>query len=300
MNKRKILIIDDETNNQEIIEEYLKLGANAYHDVIRCNNDLEGIDALKKFYKNIDVILLDRMMPLMPGVEFLKAWNNDPHLKSIPVIILIASNEQEYLLEGFKLGVYHYLVKPYSPATLNSVVRVAIDFYTKQRELTHEVANSKTLFKYVNQATFRIKTLEDAQLISVSLAQLFPNPDKVVLGISEILINAIEHGNLGISYEEKTELNLQCRWRDEVNKRLLLAENKDKEVIISYVREKNEITINTKDQGAGFDYTKYLSFDPRRSTDNHGRGIAFAHSLSFDTVEYIGKGNEVNCTVKIN
>ena len=136
---------------------------------------------------------------------------------------------------------------------------------------------TKTLFKYVNQATFKIKNLDDAQLISVSLAQLFPNPDKVVLGISEILINAIEHGNLGITYEEKTDLNLQCKWKDEVDRRLHLTENKDKEVIISYMKRNNEIILNTKDQGIGFDYSKYLEFDPGRSTDNHGRGIAFAH-----------------------
>ena len=104
MEIRKILVIDDEPNNREIIEEYLKLGPNASHEVIKCSDGLEGINTLKQHYNEIDVILLDRMMPVMSGVEFLKAWNNEPNIKNIPVIMQTASNEQEHLLEGFRLG----------------------------------------------------------------------------------------------------------------------------------------------------------------------------------------------------
>jgi anti-sigma regulatory factor (Ser/Thr protein kinase) len=209
-----------------------------------------------------------------------------------------ASTEREHLLEGFRLGVYHYLVKPFSPVVLNSIVKSAIDFYTKQRELMAEIKSSKTLLKYVDQAIFKIKSLEDADQISVSLARLFPNPDKVVLGISEILMNAVEHGNLGITYEEKSQLNMEARWKQEVDRRLNAPENINKEVTISYRKKNNEYILNIKDEGNGFDYAKYLDFDPTRSTHNHGRGIAFANNISFDCLEYLGKGNEVNCIVR--
>lgn len=294
---RKILAIDDELNNLEIIEEFIKLNPEIEHKIIKCQNGQEGFDVLMEEQHHIDVILLDRMMPIMDGVEFLKKLNNYPELKKIPVIMQTASTEKEHLLEGFQLGVYHYLVKPYSPSVLNSIVKAAIDFYTKQRELTAEVNNSKTLFKYVDQAIFKIKNLEDVDLISVSLARLFPNPDKVVLGISEMLINAVEHGNLGVTYEEKTDLNMNCKWRDEVERRLKLPENINKSVIVSFMKKNNETILNIKDEGIGFDYLKYLDYDPARSTDNHGRGIAFANSLSFDRIEYLGNGNEVNCSV---
>ncbi len=209
-----------------------------------------------------------------------------------------ASNDREHMQEGFELGVYHYLVKPYAPNILNSIVKAAIDFYSKERDLSAEVNNSKTLFKYVDHATFKIKSLEDVDLISISLARLFPKPEKVIFGISELLINAVEHGNLGITYDEKTELNMNCTWREEVERRLKLAENADKEVIISYHKRESETLLNIKDNGNGFEHKKYMDYDPMRSTDNHGRGIAFANNLSFDKVEYLGAGNEVNCTVR--
>ncbi|MBN9288381.1 MAG: hypothetical protein BGO43_14040 [Gammaproteobacteria bacterium 39-13] len=294
---RKILVIDDEINNLEIIEEFIKLSPELNHKIIKCQNGQEGLDALIEEQHHIDVVLLDRMMPIMDGVDFLKKMSAHPELKKIPVIMQTASTEKEHLLEGFQLGVYHYLVKPYSPSVLNSIVKAAVDFYTKQRELSAEVNNSKTLFKYVDQAVFKIKNLEDVDMISVSLARLFPNPDKVVLGISEMLINAVEHGNLGITYEEKTDLNMHCKWREEIEKRLNLPENSNKSVTVSYMKKNNEIIINIKDEGKGFDYIKYLDYDPARSTHNHGRGIAFANSLSFDRVEYVGVGNEVNCSV---
>lgn len=298
--ERKILIVDDDESNREIIEEYLKLGPNAGYQFIHCENGKIGLEKLIEYAEKVDVVLLDRMMPVMSGVEFLKEWGKDEKLKNIPVIMQTASNESEHLTEGFQLGVYHYLVKPYMPAVLNSVVKAAIDFYTMQRELSSAVSNSEGLFRYVDKATFKIRTINDAQSISVGLAQLFPNPNKVVVGISEILINSIEHGNLGITYDKKTDLNMQCQWKEEVERRLNLEENLEKMVIITYEKMKDKIILKMRDQGKGFNYEQYLEFDPRRSTDNHGRGIAFAQSLSFDEIQYVGNGNEVNCTVFLN
>jgi anti-sigma regulatory factor (Ser/Thr protein kinase) len=211
-----------------------------------------------------------------------------------------ASNVKEHLEEGFALGVTHYLVKPFSPVVLNSMVEAAINFYTKQRKLLSEVKRTSSIFKYVEKAEFIIKNLDDVEVMTSSLARLFPDPDRVILGISEMLTNAIEHGNIEITYDEKTQLNLTNSWREEVERRLVLPENKDKIVKVFYFRRKNEIILNIADQGNGFDFQKYLQFDPNRSTDNHGRGISYALNLSFDDLEYIGKGNEVNCKVNLN
>ncbi|MBF0127452.1 MAG: response regulator, partial [Magnetococcales bacterium] len=51
------------------------------------------------------------------------------------------------------------------------------------------------------------------------------------------------------------------------------------------------------DQGVGFDWQSYMEFNASRAFDNHGRGIAMAKGLSFDRVEYRGRGNEVMVTV---
>lgn len=295
---RKILLVEDNDNNMEIIEGFLKLGINCEHGIIKCKNGKEGWDALVAHCDVIDLILLDKMMPIMSGMEFLEKMKSHDEFNKIPIIMQTASTDKNDICESFKLGVYHFLAKPYSPTVFNSIVKAAIEFYTKQQEMQKAVKNTKTLFKYVNQANFKIKNINDANIISTSLASLFPHPDKVILGISEMLINAIEHGNLKITYDEKTDLNLASKWQEEVNNRLSLPENQDKFVTIDFHKNDDEIVLHIKDQGDGFDYNKYLDFDATRAMDNHGRGIAFANHICFDKVEYLGDGNEVKCVVK--
>lgn len=55
------------------------------------------------------------------------------------------------------------------------------------------------------------RMMPNTEYLTTFLANFFPNPGQVILGISELLINAIEHGNLGITYGEKTEFNVVCR-----------------------------------------------------------------------------------------
>lgn len=296
---RKILIIDDDEKSVKAACEFLKFGENANHKIVVAHNGQEGFDILAKQYAEIDVIMLDRIMPVMSGIEFMKKIADERKFKNIPVIMQTSSNDKEHLQEGFKLGIYHYLVKPYSPTVLNSIIKSAIEFNTKQRELMSEIKDSRVLFQYIEKASFKIRNLEEADLIGVSLASLFPNPNKVILGISEMLTNAIEHGNLGLTYEDKRNLQMQTKWVEEVKRRLAQPENANKIVRISYIKKRDEIVLNIKDDGDGFDFQKYLSSETENE-DNNGRGIAFANKLSFDKLEYVGCGNEVNCTVKIN
>lgn len=296
---RKILVIDDEPNNLEIIEGFLRIGNFNDYDVVKCGCAEDGYRILTESYKEIDVIILDQMMPGMSGFDLVELVKKQENLKRIPIIMQTASDDKVQLVEGFKLGIYHYLTKPYLPSVFNAIVRGAIENHNKHRELSIALANSKVLYDCINNASFKINNLEQANKISVSLAQLFPVPEKVVLGISEILVNAIEHGNLNISYEEKSELNLKSQWKQEVEKRLDSPEYKDKSVTIEFKKTKDEIILSVQDQGEGFDYKRYMDFDPSRSTHNHGRGIAFANNISFDRLEYIGNGNHVNCIVRL-
>ena len=68
-----------------------------------------------------------------------------------------------------------------------------------------------------------------------------------------------------------------------------------------YKEEANTSTLddldNFEDEGDGFDWEKYLSFDAERAFDTHGRGIAMASKLSFSSIEYHGKGNELTATI---
>jgi hypothetical protein len=107
------------------------------------------------------------------------------------------------------------------------------------------------------------------------------------------MTNAVEHGNLGISYDEKTQLNNEGRWQEEVERRLCLPENLGKYALLKLEQGPTELRITIRDQGPGFDWENYLQISPERVFDNHGRGIAMAGAVSFDRIEYRGNGNEV-------
>jgi anti-sigma regulatory factor (Ser/Thr protein kinase) len=80
-----------------------------------------------------------------------------------------------------------------------------------------------------------------------------------------------------------------------IEERLKLPEYSAKFVEVKIKRLDDSLTVLVTDQGAGFDYKKYLTFDETRAYDNHGRGIAIANSTL--ELEYRGNGNEVLVTI---
>jgi anti-sigma regulatory factor (Ser/Thr protein kinase) len=180
---------------------------------------------------------------------------------------------------------------------LLAIVQAALNDATTQNTLRGEVKKYRHMLGLIKQSDFVFRTLEEAHDLTVFLSSFFPDPERMVLGISELLVNAVEHGNLGITYEEKTDLNRLGTWEDEIERRLALPQNVDKLVHVHYEKDEDEIILTISDEGTGFDWQRYLDIDPERATDTHGRGIAMSRLMSFDAVRYEGKGNMVTCVV---
>lgn len=146
---------------------------------------------------------------------------------------------------------------------------------------------------------FKIKTIEEARSLANKLSTYCPEPSKAMLGLQELLINSIEHGNLGIDYAEKTKLQKINKWLETIKKRLKLPSNKDKYVEVNFSKDNKKITIVIRDNGKGFDHKKYLNFKESDILEPHGRGILLARSLSFDKVTYNNRGNSVTCLINL-
>ena len=146
---------------------------------------------------------------------------------------------------------------------------------------------------------FYYKSINEINSLAIMLANTCPRSNKVTIGLTELMINAVEHGNLNISYDEKSMLIIDNSWEDEVTRRMSLAINKNKQVLIEILRNDHEITFTIADQGHGFDWQYYLATSKKRIMDNHGRGIALANLLSFDHINYLESGNKVCATVSL-
>lgn len=114
----KILIVDDEILIRKVIKEYCIL---ENYEVVEAENGIDAIEKIK--HDNIDLIVLDVMMPKLDG---LSAFKEIKKIKNIPTIVLSARSEEFDKLTGFELGIDDYVTKPFSPKELMARIKAVL------------------------------------------------------------------------------------------------------------------------------------------------------------------------------
>ena len=105
--RRRILVADDEMINREILGQILM----SDYEVIYACNGAETIEKMRENRNTISLVLLDILMPVMSGLEVLKAVKDDAELSRIPIIVTTAEKETE--IESLQLGASDFIPKPY-------------------------------------------------------------------------------------------------------------------------------------------------------------------------------------------
>lgn len=293
MSQRRILVVDDEPINLEIIREYLEEARYDLDLVVSADEAWQRLDDGGVY----DLAILDRMMPGMSGIELLKKMKADARFRAIPVIMQTAASAPEQIREGIEAGAYYYLPKPYEAEILAAIVRAALADVQEREEAGRRATAHVKAMELIDLALFRFRRIEEVGPLIEVLASLCPDPERAAPGLTELLVNAVEHGNLGISYADKKRLRIEDRWESEVARRLVLPEYRDRCVRVRVERHADRLEFTVTDEGAGFDWRRYMEFDPERAGDPNGRGIAMARMLSFAVLEYRGNGNTVVATI---
>lgn len=285
-----ILMIDDDPLFIELISPIILKES---YTLLTANDAVTGRKILNKNSADISVILLDWDMPGMNGIELLKWIREQPQFEPIQVIMQTGMDNPEQIKTGIDTGAYFYLTKPVKKEVLLSTIRAAVLDYNRQKELLSKLQLSENSFRLLEEGVFKYRTVQEGDFLAVRIANVCPVPEEAMF-ISELLANAVEHGNLGITYDEKTPLIESGKLQDEIERRLQLPENKNKFVKVSVKKNGEKFTVLIEDEGKGFDFEKYLKFDDSRIFDNHGRGIAI--SASYLDLKYLEKGNKVLVT----
>ncbi|WP_455205701.1 response regulator [Kaarinaea lacus] len=287
-----VLAVDDEYFNLEILSEWLlELGCK----VDTAEHGKQAVELLSNSSYGYNLVLLDRMMPQMDGLEVMAYMRTVPTLRYTPVILQTAAATLADIQSGLDAGVYYYLTKPFNQATLSKMIQAAVSDAQIHTQLRSQVQEQTPVS--LSQQSFSFRTLEEVQQLALRLASISSQPQRAVVGLYELMLNAIEHGNLNISYDEKTQFLASGTWLDEIRGRLQLAEFERKVANISVERGHNQVAYRISDQGGGFDYSTYLNILPARVEDSHGRGIAFANQQCFDSLEYSDGGRQVVATL---
>lgn len=146
--KQRVMIVDDERLNRRVLSELLE----AQYDVIIAKS---GMQALERVDANpdIDLILLDVMMPEMNGHEVLRRLKENDATKDIPVIFITALNSAGDEEDGLMLGAADYITKPFHPAIVKLRVGNHLRF-VHQRKLLETLAGKDGLTEIDNRRSF--------------------------------------------------------------------------------------------------------------------------------------------------
>ena len=161
MNRKKILIVEDDPNFGSILRDYLSL--NDYH-IILAKNGIEGFEKFKK--EDFDLCILDVMMPYKDGFTLAKEIREKN--EAVPLIFLTAKSLKEDVLKGFKIGADDYLTKPFDSEVLLAKVKAILN---RTMAYTKEVDSEEyqfTIGTFAFNSKLRFLTHQDKEQVKLS------------------------------------------------------------------------------------------------------------------------------------
>ena len=294
-----ILAVDDSALQRAQLHD--KLAACGYR-VLMAENGQEALAQIEAQGNAIDAIVLDREMPVMDGMTLARHLKAQPKFRRLPIVMLTALDKPEQIEQGIAAGVFYYLTKPLEEGIFQAVLAAAIADSRRTRALGHELQRHRASFALLEEARFDIATPQQAEDTASFLANAFPQPDRVINGIAELLLNAVEHGTLQLGYEAKAALLARdvtgAAYRAELAQRSTAAALSHRRASVQFRREAEWLLLTVSDPGPGFDWHSWLRFDPARAAAKNGRGIAQAHLLAFDRLQFNEAGNVVTALVR--
>jgi len=257
----------------------------------------EAKPLLKDSNNNISTIICNIPDQKETFEKDLRLFKREDFAKYIPIIGVAPANQKHSAIARNLF--FHVLHTPFQEDILSHTIEEGKSDFKRYQALLSEVNSRTSAIGLIKSGKFVLQTLQQAEALTTMLSLACPDPSAVALGLSELLVNAIEHGNLEISYSEKTVLLENGKWDEEIRKRLSQDEYKDRFIEIIFKRSPEEICISITDQGPGFDWRKFIEYGADQFDNKHGRGIAIAFAMGFDNLEYNEKGNQVTAKIML-
>ncbi|HXW83246.1 MAG TPA: response regulator [Candidatus Binataceae bacterium] len=130
----RVMVVDDDPDTVSILARHLQREG---FQAIEASSGRECLRLLQQ--QEVDVILLDVMMPEMDGFEVCKALKNDPATAEIPVIMITARDDIDARAEGMRLGVADFLAKPVFRRQLAGRIRAQLEAIANGRRATEAI-----------------------------------------------------------------------------------------------------------------------------------------------------------------
>ena len=135
--KYKILVVDDSEMNREILSSML---GDEFH-ILEAADGKECISVIRKYGRDIALVLLDIVMPEMDGFEVLEFMNKHEWIDDIPVIMISSEDSAASVKKAYEMGVSDYINRPFDVEVVHRRVFNTIKLYAKQRRLIALITN---------------------------------------------------------------------------------------------------------------------------------------------------------------
>ena len=285
--RARVLIVDDQQVLRSLLSRFMTREG---FEPVEAENGKKAIELYRA--TNPAVVLSDIMMPEMDGISLLRAIRAlDP---GAAVILMTGYGNEEVLLEALRGGAVNFFKKPFDFHEVLSVVRSV----ARQR-LAPDPAPFRS--PHLVEETKRFEfTAADTQIqpiinqIALHLGAIAVESEIIHLkiGIEEMIRNAVEHGHLGITGEEKHRALEHGVFGELVHERLQAGDNAKKRITLCSRLNAAELVVTVADEGAGFDWRSLPELTPESLLRFSGRGILLTR-IYFDEVRYNDRGNEV-------
>ena len=121
--QHSIITVDDSSTMRRIIKNTLqKLG---FETILEAGNGVEALEVMSK--NKVDMVVTDWNMPEMDGLTFVKAVRAKDEYKDLPILMITTEAAKEDILTALRSGVNNYVVKPFTPETLQEKVFKLLD-----------------------------------------------------------------------------------------------------------------------------------------------------------------------------
>ncbi len=187
-----------------------------------------------------------------------------------------------------------YLAHDTDAGTLANVVEGL--FAYRAFQMSPAAAQANAVSTTLETARFRLRTLDEAARIAIFLGAMTPRVCDASVGFYVLLANAIEHGNLGFSVEEKAEGLSSGSWDRKLAQRMAEPGYLGRRVNVDFQRGERLISLVIQDDGDGIDVETAALANPLR-TGHRGRGIKLAKSLGFAELTWLGVGNTLAASI---
>jgi adenylate cyclase len=145
----RLLVVDDNEDNRYILTQ--RLQREGYHHIQQAADGVEAMGLLTT--QNIDLVLLDVLMPEMDGYQVLERIRHDVKLRNIPVIMISAIDEIETVVRCIEAGAEDYLQKPFNAVLLRARIRASLEKKRLSDETTRQLQIIRSVFgKYVPES----------------------------------------------------------------------------------------------------------------------------------------------------